>query len=175
VKHTHHPLIASVLTLAALSAGEATVPAGDAPAPAAAPSAQAAADLAAMQGRWALMSWQDDGYEVTAGKGPDMVIIEGDRLTYRRAGHDQSRMVLDPERQPLILAGGEAAGFVHGRAIAFNGQAPLAPVKDAAPPPIKPGADAVSLSDLLRTISERMGAPAAGFGESRRALNKLLA
>jgi hypothetical protein len=31
------------------------------------------------------------------------------------------------------------------------------------------------MSDLLRTISERIGVPAEGFGESRRVLTELLA
>lgn len=71
------------------------------------PSPAALADLAAMQGTWALMSWQDDGYEVTAHKGPATLTVEGDRFSYRVHGsgpmHDQARMVLDPERQPRRL------------------------------------------------------------------------
>ena len=34
---------------------------------------------------------------------------------------------------------------------------------------------ATSVSDLLRTISERMGVPAAGFGQSTRTMGELLA
>lgn len=76
---------------------------------------------------------------------------------------------------PLILAGGEGLGFVQGRHLVFNNHPPLAPVNAAAPPPIKLAPDASSVSDLLRTISERMDVPAAGFGESRRTLDELAA
>ncbi len=74
---------------------------------------------------------------------------------------------------PLILAGGEGLGFVQGRHLVFNHHPPLAPINGAAPPPIKLAPDATSVSDLLRTISERMDVPAAGFGESRRTLDEL--
>ncbi len=77
---------------------------------------------------------------------------------------------------PLILAGGEGLGFVQGRHLAFNGQSPVVAVNGQAPPLKKDlGPRPSSVSDLLSTISERMHVPAAGFGESRRVLDELLA
>lgn len=77
---------------------------------------------------------------------------------------------------PLILAGGEGMGFVQGRHLAFNGQTPIVPVNRQAPPARRDlGPNPASVSDLLRTISERMDVPARGFGESRRTLDELLA
>jgi hypothetical protein len=77
---------------------------------------------------------------------------------------------------PLLLAGGEGLGFSQGRHVAFNGQKKDLPNDQrlhlAAP---RLGPDAVSMSDLLRTISERMGVEAKGFGESRRTLDEMLA
>lgn len=76
---------------------------------------------------------------------------------------------------PILLAGGEGVGFAHGRHIAFNGQQKYVPSEK--PEHLngpKLGPDAVSMSDLLRTISEQIGVPAAGFGESRRVLTELL-
>lgn len=76
---------------------------------------------------------------------------------------------------PLLLAGGEGLGFVQGRHVAFNGQTPVVAVNGQAPPMKKDlGPQPTSVSDLLRTISERMQVPAAGFGESRRVLDELL-
>ena len=76
---------------------------------------------------------------------------------------------------PLILAGGEGMGFVQGRHLAFNGQTSIAPVNGQAPPARRDlGPNPASVSDLLRTISERMNIPARGFGESRRTLDELL-
>jgi len=75
---------------------------------------------------------------------------------------------------PLLLAGGEGLGFAQGRHLAFNGQKKDVPndkrLHLAAP---RLGTDAVTMSDLLRTISERMDVPATGFGESRRTLAEL--
>lgn len=77
---------------------------------------------------------------------------------------------------PLILAGGEGMGFVQGRHLAFNGQTPVAAVEGKAPPMKKElGRNPASVSDLLRTISERTGVEAKGFGESRRPPDELLA
>jgi hypothetical protein len=76
---------------------------------------------------------------------------------------------------PLILAGGEGMGFVQGRHRSFNGQTPIIPVNQQAPPVRRDlGPNPASVSDLLRTISERMNVPARGFGESQRILNELL-
>jgi|LakMenEpi03Aug12_release.lakeMendotaPanAssembly.Ray.scaffolds.fasta_scaffold25825_2 hypothetical protein len=76
---------------------------------------------------------------------------------------------------PLLLAGGEGLGFAQGQHMAFNGQKKAIPGegREHLIPP-KLGPDAVSMSDLLRTISERMGVAAKGFGESRRVLDELL-
>jgi len=77
---------------------------------------------------------------------------------------------------PLLLAGGEGLGFVQGRHLAFNGQTAVVPVQGQAPPVKKDfGANPACVSDLLRTISERLNVPARGFGESRRTLDELLA
>jgi hypothetical protein len=77
---------------------------------------------------------------------------------------------------PLLLAGGERLGFVQGQHRAFNGQTPIAPVNGQAPPARRDiGPNPASVSDLLRTISERMNVPARGFGESRRTLDELQA
>ena len=77
---------------------------------------------------------------------------------------------------PLLLAGGEGLGFAQGRHIAFNGQQKDVPndkrLHLAAP---RLGPDAVTMSDLLRTISEVCGVPAEGFGDSRRIVGELLA
>jgi hypothetical protein len=77
---------------------------------------------------------------------------------------------------PLILAGGEGLGFTQGRHVAFNNQTPVVAVDGKAPPVIKDfGKNPACVSDLLRTIAERMDIPAMGFGESRRTLDELLA
>lgn len=77
---------------------------------------------------------------------------------------------------PLILAGGEGMGLVQGRHLAFNGQTPVVATEGRAPSIRKDlGDNPASVSDLLRTISERMGVEAKGFGESRRTLDELLA
>jgi hypothetical protein len=76
---------------------------------------------------------------------------------------------------PLLLAGGEGLKFTHGRHLAFNGQQKAVP-SDKSPHLQAPkiGPDGVTMSDLLRTISEQMGVDAKGFGESRRTLNELV-
>ncbi|QDU96543.1 DUF1552 domain-containing protein [Lignipirellula cremea] len=76
---------------------------------------------------------------------------------------------------PLLLAGGEGLGFAQGQHLAFNGQQKVIPndKREHLTSP-KLGPDAVSMSDLLRTISEQMGVVAKGFGESRRTLVELL-
>lgn len=77
---------------------------------------------------------------------------------------------------PLLLAGGEGLGFAQGQHLAFNGQKKDVPNdKRLHLNSPKLGPDAVSMSDLLRTISERMDVPAKGFGESRRTLDELIA
>ena len=77
---------------------------------------------------------------------------------------------------PLLLAGGEGLGFAHGRHVAFNDQKPIVAVDGKAPAVNKDfGRNPACVSDLLRTIAERMGVAAQGFGESRRTLDELLA
>jgi hypothetical protein len=76
---------------------------------------------------------------------------------------------------PLLLAGGEGLGFAQGRHVAFNNQAPVVAVNGQAPPVNKDlGKKPACVSDLLRTIAERMEVEAKGFGESRRTLDELL-
>ena len=77
---------------------------------------------------------------------------------------------------PILLDVGEGVGFAHGQHIAINGQKKDIPSdKQEHRKATQLGPSAVSMSDLLRTISERMGVPAEGFGESRRVLMELLA
>jgi hypothetical protein len=78
---------------------------------------------------------------------------------------------------PILLAGGEGVGFAAaGQHIAFNGQKEDIPSdKQEHRNATKLGPDAVSVSDLLRTISRTDGRPAQGFGESRHVLTELLA
>jgi hypothetical protein len=76
---------------------------------------------------------------------------------------------------PLLLAGGEGLKFAHGRHLAFNGQKKDVPQEKklhlTGP---KFGPESVTMSDLLRTISEQMGVEAKGFGESRRTLHEVI-
>jgi len=77
---------------------------------------------------------------------------------------------------PLLLAGGEGLRFAQGRHVAFNNQAPVNAAVGKAPPVNKDfGKNPACVSDLLRTIAERMDVPAPGFGESRRTLDELMA
>lgn len=69
---------------------------------------------------------------------------------------------------PLILAGGSRLGLRHGRHLQVN-----ASLKNPQSNRFETGA--TSVSDLLRTISERMGVPAPGFGQSTRTMGELLA
>ncbi len=69
---------------------------------------------------------------------------------------------------PIILAGGRRLGLRHGRHLQVS-----ANLKSPTATRFEPGA--TSVSDLLRTISERMGVPAAGFGQSTRTVDELLA
>lgn len=72
---------------------------------------------------------------------------------------------------PLVLAGGSRLGIRHGHHLRFN------PHRDAVGMIAKGAAkaDDTTMSDVLRTISERLGVPAAGFGGSTRAVGELLA
>lgn len=62
-------------------------------------------DLAALQGRWVLMSWQDDGYDATfGGKGPAEITITDSLFRYQVFGggrmHDDERITLDTTKEP---------------------------------------------------------------------------
>lgn len=73
-----------------------------------------------------------------------------------------------PHNLPLLLAGGSKLGIRHGRHLRVNAQ--LTNPRGAR---LAPGC--VSVSDLLRTISERVGVPAEGFGQSTRVIDELIA
>jgi len=73
-----------------------------------APNAPAPADLAAMQGRWILLSWQDDGYDVVGtNKGPAEITITDNRFRYQvfdgGRHHDDNLLSLDPSKDPKRL------------------------------------------------------------------------
>lgn len=65
-----------------------------------------AADLTAMQGRWILLSWQDDGYDATlGGKGPAEITITDNLFRYQVFGsagfmHNDDQIKLDPGKEP---------------------------------------------------------------------------
>lgn len=65
-----------------------------------------AADLKAMQGRWILLSWQDDGYDATlGGKGPAEITITDNVFRYQVFGsaglmHNDDQIKLDPAKEP---------------------------------------------------------------------------
>jgi uncharacterized protein (TIGR03067 family) len=67
---------------------------------------KAAADLKAMQGRWILLSWQDDGYDATlGGKGPAEITITDNLFRYQVFGssnrmHDDDQIKLDTSKEP---------------------------------------------------------------------------
>ena len=70
----------------------------------------------------------------------------------------------NPDHLPLLIAGGTKLGIKHKGHVGYNDHAPA----DAKRP-------ATNASDLLRTISEVCGVPAAGFGNSTRVIGELLA
>ncbi len=70
----------------------------------------------------------------------------------------------NPDHLPLLIAGGSKLGIKHLGHVGYNDHAP------ADEPRPKTNA-----SDLLRTISEVCGVPAAGFGDSTRVIDELLA
>jgi hypothetical protein len=76
----------------------------------------------------------------------------------------------NPSNLPMLLAGGGSLGLRHGSHLRFN------PHKNFQGQPekgVKP--EETTVSDVLRTMSERLGVPAAGFGDSRRVVDELLA
>ena len=90
-----------------------------------------AADLKAMQGRWILLSWQDDGYDATyGGKGPGEITITDNLFRYEVFGrgrmHDDDQITLDPTKQPkrihLLNPRRNHPAFRDGdRVLPFNG------------------------------------------------------
>lgn len=67
------------------------------------------ADFAAMQGRWVLMSWQDDGYDATfGGKGPAVITVQDRLFRYERLDgsrlHDDELILLDSSKDPKRFA-----------------------------------------------------------------------
>ena len=70
---------------------------------------------------------------------------------------------------PMLLAGGSKLGLKHGSHHRFNPHKDRfgLPIKDVKP-------DQTTISDLLRTISERLGVPAPGFGDSSKVIGELL-
>ncbi|GDY13607.1 hypothetical protein LBMAG53_24850 [Planctomycetota bacterium] len=74
-----------------------------------------------------------------------------------------------PANLPILLAGGSRLGLKHGNHLRFNRH------KDAKGSPVKDvKKDQTTLCDLHRTISERMGVPAAGFGDSTKVIAELV-
>lgn len=69
----------------------------------------------------------------------------------------------NPDHLPLLIAGGSKLGIKHLGHVGYNDHAPA----DAQRPK-------TNVSDLLRTISEACGVPAAGFGDSTRVIDELL-
>lgn len=75
---------------------------------------------------------------------------------------------------PILLAGGSALGIKHKVHLCLNEH--LYPTMlDPKAGGGGPDANKTSVSDLLRTISERMGVPAEGFAQSRRRVDEILA
>jgi hypothetical protein len=71
---------------------------------------------------------------------------------------------------PMLLAGGSNLGLKHGSHLRFN---PHKNFMGQLEKGVKP--EETTVSDVLRTMSERLGVAAAGFGGSRRVIDELLA
>jgi len=71
---------------------------------------------------------------------------------------------------PMLLAGGCNLGLKHGSHLRFN---PHKNFQGQTEKGVEP--EETTVSDVLRTISERLGVAAAGFGGSRRVVDELLA
>jgi hypothetical protein len=71
---------------------------------------------------------------------------------------------------PMLLAGGSNLGLKHGSHLRFN---PHKNFQGQTEKGVEP--EETTVSDVLRTISERLGVAAAGFGGSRRVVDELLA
>lgn len=76
----------------------------------------------------------------------------------------------NPSNLPMLLAGGSSLGLRHGSHLRFNPHKNFQGQPDKG---VKP--EETTVSDVLRTMSERLGVPAAGFGDSRRVVDELLA
>ncbi len=75
----------------------------------------------------------------------------------------------NPSNLPMLLAGGSRLGLKHGSHLRFN---PHKDFKGQIDKSAKP--DATTVCDVLRTMSERLGVSAEGFGDSRRVISELL-
>ncbi|MCE2726557.1 MAG: DUF1552 domain-containing protein [Planctomycetaceae bacterium] len=75
----------------------------------------------------------------------------------------------NPSNLPMLLAGGSRLGLKHGSHLRFN---PHKDFKGQLDRNVK--RDETTVCDVLRTMSERLGVPAEGFGNSRRVVNELL-
>lgn len=75
----------------------------------------------------------------------------------------------NPSNLPMLLAGGSRLGLKHGSHLRFN---PHKDFKGQVDKSAKP--EQTTVCDVLRTMSERLGVSAAGFGDSRRVVNELL-
>ena len=75
----------------------------------------------------------------------------------------------NPNNLPMLLAGGSALGIRHGEHRRYNTHRDQfgATMKDAT------SAHPAVLCDLWRSMSETMGVPAAGFGDSTQCLDAL--
>lgn len=75
----------------------------------------------------------------------------------------------NPSNLPMLLAGGSRLGLKHGSHLRFN---PHKDFKGHSDKKAKP--EQTTICDVLRTMSERLGVPAEGFGDSRRVVHELL-
>jgi hypothetical protein len=75
----------------------------------------------------------------------------------------------NPSNLPMLLAGGSRLGLKHGSHLRFNPHKNFKGQLDRGVKPVE-----TSVCDVLRTMSERLGVPAEGFGDSRRVVQELL-
>jgi|694.fasta_scaffold20087_4 hypothetical protein len=76
----------------------------------------------------------------------------------------------NPGNLPMLLAGGSRLGLKHGSHLRFNPHKNFHGQLDKS---VK--RDETTVCDLLRTMSERLGVPAEGFGNSRKVISEILA
>ena len=75
----------------------------------------------------------------------------------------------NPSNLPMLLAGGSRLGLKHGSHLRFN---PHKDFKGRLDKSVKP--EETTVCDVLRTMSERLGVSAEGFGDSRQVVRELL-